>query len=349
MSGTDKTTTDKDESKLGELDNEVEEETIEQPEVYTCPVPECGKSFDKETSLRMHMLRSHKISPHERKKEKPIRERGKPPAYRPTLEEAGVPDSYTLLKNQLLLYGLNTRDSDAVVDYMSSFNPDDLVVLNRALSNVGMPLNRKRMFLESWINARDLSITRELAKELDLVEPRRRDWRREYGYRSLKDRGYGDEETRGGDILTGMAKVIEALKSSEGARGDPEMMRTLGSLETQVANLMNRPTDTGNSQVVSSLSNQVSELSKKLEEEKEKRLMDRFDGLEKRMEDISRNADKEPLTAAIHELGDMVKVFIKGVTVGYNPEKPKREKVPRVEGEKSVEDYVKEVAPELIE
>lgn len=358
MSQTDKSTTDKDESNPEELDNEVVEEVEAEREEYVCP--ECSKVFDNENSLKMHMLRSHRVSPHERKKEKPMRERGKPPAYRPPLREAGIPDAYLLLRNQLLLYGLSSKDADAVTDYMKSFNPDDVLTLNRVLSNVGMPLNRKRMFLESWINARDLPVSRELAKELDLIEPRKRDWRREYGFRSLRDRGYPeDEEMRGTTVLDGMANVIRALKESEGAKSNPQLMREIGQLETQVANLTNRPpVNTGNDQVIAGLQQQVSDLSKKLDEAKEKRLFDKIDTLTKEVQDVKNRATSAEsaygvINTSIISLKELAKEYfdIAKVAMGWsNPRKPpKRQKIEGKEGQPTIVDYIKEVAPELVE
>lgn len=73
MSQTDKSTTDKERPILdSRVIEQAEAEREIKAEVYACP--ECQKSFDNENSLKMHMLRSHHISPREgkpRKREAP--------------------------------------------------------------------------------------------------------------------------------------------------------------------------------------------------------------------------------------------------------------------------------------
>lgn len=301
-----------------------EEAQIEEPEaeheVYTCPVPECGKTFDKETSLRMHMLRSHRISPHGEAEGKPKFERVKREAKPVTIStEADLLAS--------ILKAVKYDKIDACVKLCDSYGYT-VDAIYQALKQLGAPISVIRPTISWWSSYHDEYVPPSLAKELQMIQPRYYPQRRRTWY----ERGYpaSREETEsGGGLLHGMAAVIRSMKESEGANQDPQLMREIGALETRVEQILNRPVDTGNSQVVSSLSKQVSDLSAKLEAEKEKRVMDRFDSLEKRMEEISKHADKDALVAAVHGLENIMTTFIKGVTIGFNPENPppKREKV----------------------
>ena len=323
---------------MEELDKQGEE-SVEEPEVYVCSVEGCGKTFDNPNSLKMHQLRSHRISPHEEKRER------KPPAERKVAEPTFISTEADMLRDILKAVKFNKIEAAVKLCDSYGYTVDSIY---QALKELGAPISIIRPTISWWSSYHDEYIPPSLARELQMpqprVYPRRRTW---------YERGYppGREEVEGGGgLLHGMAAVLREMRESEGVKADPQLMREIGALETRVEQLLNRPVDTGNSKIVSSLSNQVSELSKKLEEEKEKRLMDRFDSLEKRMEDISRNADREPLTAAIHELGDMVKTFIKGVTIGFPSESPpKREKIEKPKGAPTIEEMVRETSPELIE
>jgi len=116
----------------------------------------CGKKFSSEISLKMHKVRAHRST-------------SNTPSPRDRDAEPSVPDALELLRNQLLIYGLGQRSVDAVIDYMKSYHVDDLEALSRALTDVGMPANMKRLFFESWIRLRGLSPPIHLLKKLGIT------------------------------------------------------------------------------------------------------------------------------------------------------------------------------------
>jgi hypothetical protein len=130
---------------------------------YTCS--ECGKSFSSFNSLKMHSIRSHRvklgISGGEEER------RGPPPKPREE-ERVHPPDDLEELRDQLVTFRLSPQNAESVVEYMKGFATDDLPRLNRALQSIGMPVDRKRMFLERWISTRGVAVDPRLADELGL-------------------------------------------------------------------------------------------------------------------------------------------------------------------------------------
>jgi hypothetical protein len=140
-----------------EADIEVSTPTTEPiSEGFTCPI--CGKQFSKPTSMRMHMLKSHRAT-----------SKGEPPLTTET--QAQVPDALSNLNSFLRIFGLSPKDSEAVCKYMENFDLNDLNRLNAALRDVAMPLPRRRLLIESWANVRNIQVPLNLQKELNIQPP----------------------------------------------------------------------------------------------------------------------------------------------------------------------------------
>ena len=330
--------------------------------VYQCP--EGDYENENFNSVRAHCQRKHRyrieLVNGMVKKIEPAEKRLQRPAKREVsiLKAPTVPDALLTLQKKLMTYGLSQRDSNAVVDYMSSYDVDDLFALDRALTNIGMARPRRLLFMGSWITERGIPIGPKLAKELGLdreftPRPTRRSW---------YERGYPSSEEdlrQGGTILHGMANVIRAMKETEGAKTDPELMRQLGRLETEVEHITkNPPINAGNDQVIAGLQTQVSELSKKLDEEKERRLFDKIDNLTKEVQDVKSRATSAEsaygvLNTSIVSLKELAKEYfeIAKAAMGFksSSKPPTREKV---EMPKDVESPLQQLArehPELVE
>lgn len=124
---------------------------------FVCP--DCGRRFDSESSLKGHRLRAHGV---------PMEAKARPPEVREEAAKPQVPDALTQLRNFLTIFGLSEKDANAVCKYMEAYDVNDLVTLNRALIDIGHPLNRRRLLIESWANARGLVIPHSLRRELGL-------------------------------------------------------------------------------------------------------------------------------------------------------------------------------------
>jgi len=125
---------------------------VETPSVsrHVCDV--CGREFSTFQGLKMHKVRVHHI--------------GEGVGTLPYPME--IPDALTQLKDFLRVFGLNERDSQAVIKYMEAYSIDDLVRLNMALRDIGLALNRRKLLIESWANLRNIPIVEPLRKELNI-------------------------------------------------------------------------------------------------------------------------------------------------------------------------------------
>ena len=213
--------------------------------------PECGTTVNSkgepltERGLKGHRMKAHGVpwtgerktgedegeSP-QRSDVKPDKKRrkatSKKTTYEPVLEESGVPDALLLLRNQLRLYGLSARDSDAVTDFMKSYEVDDLLALNKALTSVGMARSKKTLFLESWVNAREIDLTYDLQEELGLFREastqkydrygmRLRSRRNDYGEDSMSD---FDRKIDGDIDRERKLKLLERLRGESTEEGE---------------------------------------------------------------------------------------------------------------------------------
>lgn len=189
---------------------------------YVCP--DCGKSCKTPMGLEMHSRRVHGSSV-VKKEKKPTPEgegKGKPPKYTPPLTtETQVPDALSLLKNNLVIYGLSDRDASAVTTSMMNYDVDDVYELDRQLRGINMPNNRRVMLLESWINARNIEIPQALARQIGLIEPQRQSWRRTFHTGEGSPYGEGERKpSEVGELLTGVGNLVRAVKPPEQSSND---------------------------------------------------------------------------------------------------------------------------------
>ena len=286
------------------------------PDVFRCP--ECGKTFKSEKSLRGHMLVKHKI-PWKKSETKPgapgVTPAGKPKVTPKVLPEAGVPDAYTLLYNQLVLYGLRPQDANAVVDFMKNYNVDDLYALNKALNDIGMPRNRKKLFLESWINARGLRITPELAKELDLFDEHQVSSRTPYDWRRTFHFGESRPEPPKEDIRDKL--LLEAFRKLTSNQGNNNI-----------------------GQLIMTFQQQIDALRKELDQERQKRIEERIKHLEEQLKEKEKhvgNVELKKLDILDRKFTELLNLIKAMGSVPISP--PKREKV---ESETSIYDFLPE-------
>jgi hypothetical protein len=264
--------------------------------------PECGKSFERETlkqayrAVKGHCLAAHKRKltradfglekvgketptqprePYVSRKRQPIREEG----------ESLVPDVETQLSNFLVTFGLSSRDSSAVVEYLRSFGFDNLVKLNHALSDIGVSLSRRRLVIEAWANARDIRIPPQIAQSLT-IKPYRHyqpsyDYEYEeepYGY------GYGYQRPR---------KRREEEEEESYRRG-----KDIGEIRAKLDSLTNNP---ASSEIPSSVQNQLNNLQNRLSE-KDKEIAELKES--KRMAEFKNMIDGaiNPITKELSEI-----------------------------------------------
>ena len=193
---------DKDQEEHSKKEKQRQEKEQEQHK-FICP--ECGRGFNSKMSLDMHVRRVHKVTltqlmgeespapPKEGRKGKVIVEEGELEKLEEKIKEeyekaerleASIPDPYRELYGKLIKFGLSKKDALSVVDYMKSYDIDDVFRLRDALINVGMKRSRIAMFLDSWIADRHIRLHPEEREELGLEpEP-------EYYYRPYRPYGY---------------------------------------------------------------------------------------------------------------------------------------------------------------
>jgi site-specific DNA-cytosine methylase len=71
--------------------------------------------------------------------------------------ESAIPDALESLSALLRLF-IGPREAQAIITFMAPYGPDNVPKLWEALSNVNVPLNRRRMIIESWCVSRSLPI-----------------------------------------------------------------------------------------------------------------------------------------------------------------------------------------------
>jgi hypothetical protein len=135
---------------ISEDNLETEPQISEISEGYTCPI--CQKTFKTESSLRGHLMRTHRT-----------RSEGAPTQ---TLE-GPIPDALQSLEQLLRLF-VSPRDAQAIITFLQPYGPDNIPKLWEALGNLNVPLNRRRMIIESWCVSRSLPLPESLRRELGI-------------------------------------------------------------------------------------------------------------------------------------------------------------------------------------
>ena len=327
---------------LSPTEEPADTELHEEPEMFVCPIEECGKSFEKFTSLRAHALRSHRTRLELIDGRVEItggkEAEGKPPRAKAKKEAEPVIISTQADQLKDILKSVKYDKIDACLKLTDTYGYD-LLSIYQSLTELGAARSIIRPVIAFWSARTNEPIPKRIASELSLMPMQRRDWHT----RSLYERGYPPSEEdfrQGGTILHGMANVIRALKESEGAKQDPNLMYKLGAIEKQLEQSKSTPV-VMESPVVGELQKQVSELTKKLDDEREKRQEERFKRLEDKIEEAKRSSEKDALTAAINRGADVLEIVAKGLTVGItaNPP-PEREKVKSSEEAPTIYDLV---------
>lgn len=248
------------------------------------------------------------ISPQRRKAKRKTRK------AEPTWETEGeVPDPLTLLRNQLCLYGLNSRSAVAVTDYMKSYHVDDIIVLNKALMDVGMSTSKRRMFLESWINARNINISFEVQEELRLFQ--RDEYVSAYDKMGMRIRPREREEEKESNRQFNLGHQIGEMKQmvkqlSEGEGGEPIQAYEDPRIET--------------------LTSEIKEMRTKLDDEREKRRDDQMKTLTDEIKELKEvtKTGRTQVDAVVEGIHGVERVIV--ALAGGNPierKPPKREKV----------------------
>jgi site-specific DNA-cytosine methylase len=225
-------------------------------------------------------------------------------SYQPSLTETKVPDAYEDLRSELVKFGLSTRDVEAVTEYMKNFSPDDLSMLNQAVKDVGMPLNRRRIFFISYSRRRGIPIPPELCDELGITPY---DTSPSYGYSSWKRPRY-EGETSISDLIALFVSQQQANQQAllEWMKRQDEWMRAL---------LLNRSTNDDSSHNtalenrIQLLEEKLAEKDKLLQEERQKRLEDKIAQLEQKIGEL----EKKPMNVELKKL-DILDGFRKDVT-----------------------------------
>ena len=332
-----------------------------------CPIEGCGKTFERPTedeafnAVKMHALPAHKIkltradlglAPKERV-EKPTRVRETP---RVKTEEV-LPDEYNYLLETLTEFGVSR--GKPICDLMSRLSWDAYDALADYLELSGVRRDRIALVLESWSQHRGTQIPKEVSEKLKVPQ-----YTRQYDRYGFRRRGYGAEE----DIDTLIDRQIQRktklsmLKGLEEPRPTDETgSNLLHELTYKMGQIEERMKQPAQPVVVdnSALQQRVEDLSKKLDEEKEKRLFDKIDTLTKEVQEVKNKAMSaesaygvlNTTIVSVKELAQEYFGFAKAVATGrFNPEKtPKRKKIERPEGAPTIEEMVREVEPDLVE
>jgi hypothetical protein len=83
--------------------------------------------------------------------------------------ESAIPDALESLSALLRLF-IGPREAQAIITFLSPYGPDNVPKLWEALSNVNVPLNRRRMIIESWCVSRSLPIP-DIIRSMFNLEP----------------------------------------------------------------------------------------------------------------------------------------------------------------------------------
>ena len=290
--------------KISDYQASSESETISGSDVtlgLICEV--CGKSFETESSLEAHKLRTHRIP------RKSMAGRGESefkakPKYEQASEESSIPDPYQHLKNMLIVFGVSEKNANAIVEYMKPYSVDDLYKLVEACQTY-MPRSTLKLFVESWSNIRHTPIPPEIAERLDINIPP-----------SSSYTGYSRRPKYEGDSNDMLTLFIAQQKSQtdillEQVRQQGELIRSL---------LLNRSSDDDSSKNnvlesrISSLESELSETRKLLEKEREERIKMEIEALKKEIAELksrpqTTTAELKKLDIVDKRLEDLTRLF----------------------------------------
>jgi DNA repair exonuclease SbcCD nuclease subunit len=292
-----------DEDKLEQTTATTTSTTAEESLPYYCG--SCGKRFASLSSLKGHVASTRHVMPSEFRKSVKSTDVDVDkfkPRYEQTPEESSIPDPYQHLKNMLIVFGVNERNANAIVEYMKPYSVDDLYKLVEACQTY-MPRSTLKLFVESWANVRHVHIPPEIVERFDINIP-------PSGYTySKRPRYEGDSN----DMLT---LFIAQQKSQtdillEQVRQQGELIRSL---------LINRSTNDDSSKNnalesrLQALENELAETRKQLDAERQRRLEQELEALKKEIAELksrpqTTTAELKKLDIVDKRLEDLTRLF----------------------------------------
>jgi hypothetical protein len=226
------------------------------------------------------------------------------PRYEQTPEESSIPDPYQHLKNMLIVFGVNERNANAIVEYMKPYSVDDLYKLVEACQTY-MPRSTLKLFVESWANIRHTPIPPEIAERLDINIPP-----------SSSYTGYSRRPKYEGDSNDMLTLFIAQQKSQtdillEQVRQQGELVRSL---------LLNRSTNDDSSKNnalesrLQALETELAETRKQLDAERQRRLEQELEALKKEIAELksrpqTTTAELKKLDIVDKRLEDLTRLF----------------------------------------
>jgi len=178
------------------------------------------------------------------------------------------------------MFGLSSRDAEAVVAAMRPHDPDDLRRLEGVLADVGMALNRRRLFIEYWSQERGLEIPPDLKARLKIKDypPPAPDY---YGpaYPSPYYPRPTPQTSEHAAIITALAQFLQAAREQGPNTPPPSdnsaLLSALESLRAENAELRQK----------------LESLEARLAEERQKALEERLKRIEERLTGLQRTSD----------------------------------------------------------
>jgi len=191
-----------------------------------------------------------------------------------------VPDALERLKNALLTFGLSARDAEAAVESLKPFGPDDLRRLDGVLADIGMPLNRRRLFIEYWAQERGLTIPPDVANRLKIRAPGPpAPGYYEVGYAPPYYPRPTPQTSEHAAIITALAQFLQAAREQGPNTPPPSdnsaLLSALESLRAENAELRQK----------------LESLEARLAEERQKALEERLKRIEERLTGLQRTSD----------------------------------------------------------
>jgi len=314
--------------------------TAEESLPYYCG--SCGKRFASLSSLKGHVASTRHVMPSEFRKsvksadaDVDVDEKSKPKTkYEQASEESTIPDPYQHLKNMLIVFGVNEKNANAIVEYMKPYSVDDLYKLVEACQTY-MPRSTLKLFVESWSNIRHTPIPPEIAERLDINIPP-----------SSSYTGYSRRPKYESDSSDMLTLFIAQQKSQtdillEQVRQQGELIRSL---------LLNRSTNDDSPKNnalearLQALENELAETRKQLDAERQRRLEQELEALKKEIAELkskpqTTTAELKRLDILNDRLGDLTRLF--EIIVRSSVEVP--EKPPKRRESKSSELTVEEL------
>ena len=333
-------------------------------DMVTLACPVCQKTFERPTeddafnAVKMHALPAHKVRltrtdvglAEKEEIEKPMRVRGR----RREVAEVIASEYDNLLA---ILKMTKCPKPEAVCRLAEGFGFTQEGIYE-AMKRSATPVDVMRLVLSLWSLHLDEMLHPEIARKLRVTKfPIRPGYEEPYEYDRF---GFRKKPSEVGELLTGVGNLLRNVRPTDetGSNLLHELTYKMGQMEERMKNPP-QPDNTGNDQVISGLQTQVSELTKKLDEEREKRLFDKIDGLTKEVQDVKNRAMSAEsaygvLNTTIVSVKELAKEYLEmgKIAMGFQPnpaKPPTRKKVELPEGVESPLEQLAREHPELVE